>query len=259
MYIPVNGNNSENERTSISMTLQPSSPAFHFIDTLQNRSGFMRIVLEDFLKKNENPRNYPGLPEKERMEKYFNVKRPRSEIREEILASVAQMRSGEEIKRLCYELEYVDLLQQCGEIFIKKILQDCYFVQFVVLNAKKLAKNGVPYQGVKHAFFSDLENFRESCSSNHPDADWIRRIEEQETSISEAERLFALLANHWYSIADILPGAETKSLEWVTGSVLDYMGENPDAAYMDSAFAATSFTNFVKRKLRTEVKPTPAA
>ena len=251
--------NNGNERTSIGMTLQPSSPAFPFVNALQNRSGFMRIVLEDFLKKNKNPKNYPELPEKERLEKYFNVKKPRSEVRQEVLASVAQMKSKEEIKRLCYELEYVDLLQQCGRIFIKKILQDCYFVQFVVKNAKKLAENGLPYQGVNHAFFSDLEDFRETCARNYTNESWMKQIEEREKAVSDAERLFVLLANHWYAIADILPEAGSKNLEWVAESILDYMAENPASAYMESAFAAASFTNFMKRKLQTDENHTPAA
>lgn len=250
----------EIERTSIGISIQPSSTAFSFFNELENKSGFGRIVLEDFIKVNKcrERKNYTELPEKERLEKYFGVKKTRNESRQLVLKAVEQMKA-EEMKRLFYEMKYVDLLQRHGRIFITKLHLDYYFLQFVVLNAKKLAKNGVPYQGVEYAFYSDLEMFRNDYAHNYSDEKWVAGIKEKEQSISEAERLFALLANHWFAIRNMVSEARTVDTKKAVNYILEFMEANPDSAYMESGFATVEFAIFTKRKLNAVAKPTPAA
>lgn len=250
----------EIERTSIGISIQSSSMAFPFLNALENKSGFGRVVLEDFLKVNKgnHPENYTELSEKERLEKYFYVKKSRNEIKQLVLKYVAQMKA-EEKERLSYEMEYVYLLQRYGRIFIKKLYLDYYFLQFVVLNAKKLAKNGVPYQGVEYAFYLDLESFRALYADNYSDAKWVTKFVEQEQSINAAERLFALLANQWFAIMDMLPGAKALAAGQVVDYILEFMETYPDCAYMDSGFATVEFTVFLERKLKTIEKPAPTA
>ena len=250
-------NNNADKCATIGMTLRSSSPALPFMSTLENKSGYLCCVLEDFLETNNNPRNYMDVPKEKRLETYFGRKPSRKKIEKRILDSVSRMKENK--KRLAYEVEYIHFFQEEGDIFTKDLPFDCCFAHLIVEYAKNLARNGGSKKNVRYSFFSDFSSFRDSYILNRSNVGWVKSLEEKESLLDAGERLFVLLTDQWFFISDTLPDAKKYTTEQVVECVLGFMEAHPDSAYMDTGLAMSLFARTMRDKFTAAVKPVPAA
>ena len=250
-------NNNADKCATIGMTLRSSSPALPFMSTLENKSGYLCCVLEDFLEANNNPRNYMDVPKEKRLETYFGRKPSRKKIEKRILDSVSRMKENK--KRLAYEVEYIHFFQEEGDIFTKDLPFDCCFAHLIVEYAKNLARNGGSKKNVRYSFLSDFSSFRDSCILNRSNEGWVKSLEEKESLLDAGERLFVLLVDQWFFISNTLPGAEKYTTEQVAECVLRFMEAHPDSAYTDTGLAMSMFARTMRDKFTATVRPTPAA
>lgn len=242
----------------LSTTIPESSAAFPFVEKLENRSGLMRMLLEDTVKVNGELKGYVGLPEKERLAKFFGVKPTRKEAGQSVSKAVAQMKAGER-ERLAYEVEYVRLCQKYWNIFVRGIPLDCFLVQFVMSYAKKLAKEGVSPQGIEYTVLANMKEFGDWCACNCSNAGWLEKLEEKECACGEAERLFVHLADQWFSNADMLPKTKGCAPGQIVDFVLDFMDRYIDSGHTDNAHALSVFTRYMEKSFNeTEKAQNPA-
>lgn len=244
------------KRTSIGMSLQPSSPAFPFMENLQNRSGFLKVVLEDFLKANakKDLDGYAELSENERLEKYFGVGKPNNMLEQELLNAIGQMRAKEK-QRLAYEVEYIRLFQEYEDIFEKYESMEQLFKLLSGYFAKRLAAGTGSKKNIRHAFFSDFLEFqktRMSCSTEE-------LIRKYKYDFSAAEKVFILLADQWFSVSVMMEEAKKYTPGQVVDCVLGFMQSHPECSHMDGGAVMSLFSRFIREKLNMAEKLVPAA
>ncbi len=245
------------KRTSIGMSLQPSSPAFPFMENLQNRSGFLKVVLEDFLKANakKDLDGYAELSENERLEKYFGVGKPNNMLEQELLNAIGQMRAKEK-QRLGYEVEYIRLFQEYEDIFEKyepmeqlfRVLS-CYFAKRIV------AGNGLK-KNIRHAFFSDFFEFQKTRMTSSSTGELIAKYK---CDFSAAEKVFILLADQWFSVSAMMEEAKKYTAEQVVDCVLGYMESHPECSHMDGGAVMSLFSRFIRDRFNTAADLVPVA
>lgn len=237
----------------ISTTLPRSNKASDLIEGLKNKAGYVRCLITDFAFVNGIPEEYPSIPEKERLRKFFGVAIPHEEIRQGIQEWISRI-SGDK-KLLAYVVEYVYFWLKFSPIFLSDRSFICFIPQFVLPNAKKQFKNGVTSDGLEYAFISDMKAFSEQCMGAAPDTNVKAMLEAREKAIVPAERMFIQLVYQWFCFANNDCGY---SAEKVADTVLEFMDSYIKYDYSNDMFMAALFTSFVEDKLNAKPAPTPS-
>lgn len=243
----------------VSPTFDKTSPAYEYVKCLDNRSGTIRAILEDLVNAHKDIQgNYTSYPQKTRLEKYFGVKRPNGEVKQEMLNSLKNMKEKEN-KRIVYEVQYIRFFQEYEYTLTNDGRIKRYFVLLVIQFAKKLAANGGPKKNMMQSFFDDFFKFQKECISKNCDEKWKLALEGKEASIEVAEKMFALLADQWFSITAADSRSDKYNAQQVADIVLEFMELNPECSYIDNGFTMSLFSRFVREKLNAVKAPVPSA
>ena len=237
----------KNDIYRVATVLPALSDAALFLQDQENKADFLRMLLTDFLKAHTFPYNYTKLPESERLERYFGVRKSDKEIHKEVMESINRMETEKE--RLCLEVEYIRFYIQFRNIFIQRFPSDSGYLYFVSKNTKNLTRDKIDARGIEYRVVSDLNRFGIEFKGKHNDAKWMAQLADKEKSIDTTEKLFIQLAHHWFFINDLLPETKEYSSEQVVELILEFIKTYVGYGAIDDVIIMTCFTAFVKNNI----------
>lgn len=202
----------------VATVLPVLSDAALFVQDQENKADFLRMLLADFVKANAFPYNYVTLPEKERLERFFGIRKSDKEIHKEVMESICRMEKEKE--RLCLEVKYIKSYIQFRTIFIKEFPTNYCWLYFVSKNTKNLTKDDIDGREIEYLVVSDLKEFAKEYEKKHDNAKFMAQLAEKEKSIDTTEKLFIQLVHHWFFINDLLPEAKEYSARQVAELIL---------------------------------------
>lgn len=141
----------------VATVLSLSSDTSRFLQDVDNKADFLRMVLNDLMEAYPYPYEYTELLEEERLEKFFGVKKPRERVIQELTKKVGNMENDKEI--LGTEVEYVRFYIRFMKIFLEKLPGNSFFVWCVYSNVAKIVKEKHAETEVEYAVISDLKEF----------------------------------------------------------------------------------------------------
>lgn len=238
----------------VATVLPPLSDASRFLQDVDNKADFLRMVLNDLMEAYPYPFEYTELSKEERLERFFGVKIPYEKIISELTKMIRKMENDRE--RLYTEVEYVRFYINFMKIFLKKLPGNSFFVWFVYSNVEKIVKGNRHKTETEYAVISDLKAFGAEYEKNSDNKVWMSHLAAKERCISETETLFIRLAYHWFCLCNLSSDMEKYSAEEITNMILDFMNTIVHFGSMDDMLLMSYFTRFVKNKLKKDMNMT---
>lgn len=235
----------------VATVLPLSSDTSRFLQDVDNKADFLRMVLNDLMEAYPYPYEYTELSEEERLERFFGVKKPRERVIQELTKKVGNMVNDKE--RLGTEVEYVRFYIRFMKIFLEKLPGNSFFVWFVYSNVAKIVKEKHAETEVEYAVISDLKEFSVEYKKNCNNTVWMARLAAKERFIDRTEALFIRLTYHWFCLCNLLPDMEKYPVAKVTSLILDFMNTSVHLESMDDMLLMSYFTQFVKNKLKKDM------
>ncbi len=144
----------------VSTVLPLSSDTSRFLQDVDNKADFLRMVLNDLME--AYPYEYTELLQEDRLERFFGVKKPCEKIVQEVTQTISKVAADKE--RLCMEVEYIKFYIRFMKVFLRKLPGNSFFVWFVYTNVGKILKEEHRETEIEYAVISNLKSYNTTSS-----------------------------------------------------------------------------------------------
>lgn len=252
----LNNCNNCDDSVSVGTTLPISSKAYDLLEDQENKSKFMRDLLNDFVAANGIPAGYTSLSETERLRRYFRVPVPRSEVQQSVLSWITRAEEDKDLPT--YMVGYVAYWLKFSAIYFPDPSSVCHILKFIIPSVRERRENGLPGNSLEYAFIADLKAFGEQYAGSAPDVD--AKLGARGKEVKAGEEMFIQLAHLWFSLPDSRTCGYSDGK--VAGIILEFMKSYIQGGFSNDLFMPSRFISFVGKKVSakpaSKPSPTPA-